>query len=367
MENTIIIGAGLTGLLLARELVRAGCKVTVVERGEPGREASWAGGGILSPLHPWRYSEPVTALAGWSQRHYAELIAGIREESGIDPEFIQSGLLVLSDKDGDQAERWARNHHTQIQRVSAAEAKNIEPRLGRVSEGIWMPQIAQVRNPRLVQALLKACVGLGVSLRQQCPCEELIHRGGRVLGIRTPEGDLFADSVVVAGGAWSRQILAGFGEDLNVGPVKGQMLQYRAEPGFLQRIVLAEGHYLIPRRDGLILAGSTLEHAGFDKKPTQAAREQLSRAAEALVPALADLPVVNHWAGLRPGSPKGVPYVGPHPELENLFVSVGHFRNGVAIGPASARLLADLMLGRPPILDPNAYRIARSADTTVLT
>ena len=365
MKNTIIIGAGLTGLLLARELTRAGCKVTVVERGEPGREASWAGGGILSPLHPWRYSEPVTALAGWSQHHYVELIAGVRAESGIDPEFTQSGLLVLSDKDGEQAEQWAHHHDIQLQRVSAIDAASIEPRLGCVSGGVWMPHIAQVRNPRLVQALLKACVGLGVSVRSHCPCEQLIYRDSQILGIRTPEGDLFADSVVVAGGAWSRQILAGFGENLNVGPVKGQMLQYKTEPGFLQRIVLAEGHYLIPRRDGLILAGSTLEYAGFDKKLTQVARTQLSRAAEALVPALAEMPVVNHWAGLRPGSPTGVPYIGAHPELENLFVSVGHFRNGVAIGPASARLLADLMLDRTPILDPSAYRIVYSADTVL--
>ncbi len=365
MKNTIIIGAGLTGLLLARELALAGIQVTVVERSELGRESSWAGGGILSPLYPWRYPAPVTALASWSQCSYAQLAADIQSRSGIDPEFIQSGLLVLSEDEGEQAELWARRHEIELQRVSGSEAAKIEPRMGHPSEGIWMPHIAQVRNPRLLQALIKVCADLGVRFKQNCPCDGLICSDGQALGVSTAAGKLLADSVVVAGGAWSRQILAEWGSDIHVEPVKGQMLQYQAEPGLLQRIVLAEGHYVIPRRDGLILAGSTLEHVGFDKIPTDEARQQLQASAEALVPALADFPVIKHWAGLRPGSPQGVPYIGSHPKLENLFVSAGHYRNGLALGPASARLLADLMLGRKPIVDPNFYKIKSSADTVL--
>jgi len=135
------------------------------------------------------------------------------------------------------------------------------------------------------------------------------------------------------------------------------MLLLKTPPGWLSRIVLTDDCYLIPRRDGHVLVGSTMEYVGYDKSTTEEAREALSAAAFKLVPGLADFPLVKHWAGLRPGSPIGVPYIGEHPEISGLFVSAGHFRNGVVMAPASARLLADLVLGRTPVLDPEPYAL----------
>ncbi|HEM47619.1 MAG TPA: FAD-dependent oxidoreductase, partial [Alphaproteobacteria bacterium] len=175
-------------------------------------------------------------------------------------------------------------------------------------------------------------------------------------------GRLGADTVVVAGGAWSAEIMREM-IPLDVVPVRGQMLLFRAAPETLHRILLQEGRYVIPRRDGRVLAGSTLEYVGYDKSVTEQARAELWEAAVRLVPALADCPVENHWSGLRPGSPEGIPFIGKVGNISGLYVNAGHFRNGVVLGPASARLLADLILERSPIVDPAPYAPSRARST----
>jgi len=175
-----------------------------------------------------------------------------------------------------------------------------------------------------------------------------------VQGVETASGRLLADRVILTAGAWSGTLFPGLRK---VEPVQGQMVAFRAPPGLLSRIVLNRGHYLIPRRDGVVLAGSTVEYRGFDKKATAKAREQLHAEALKMVPALAGHPLVHHWAGLRPGSPEGIPLIGEHPRIGGLFINTGHFRNGVVTALASARLLADLIVGRKPIVIPEPYGI----------
>ena len=164
-----------------------------------------------------------------------------------------------------------------------------------------------------------------------------------------------ADCVVVAAGAWSGELLATLGLYLPVEPVKGQMILYKCELDYLPAMVLAEGRYAIPRRDGHVLVGSTLEHVGFDKTPTGEARASLKASAEKMLPGLAQREVVGHWAGLRPGSPDGVPFIGEVPELPGLWLNCGHYRNGLVLAPASCELLKNLMLGETPIVDPAPY------------
>ncbi|MDX1253167.1 MAG: glycine oxidase ThiO [Gammaproteobacteria bacterium] len=359
MTDCLVIGGGLIGMLTARELARAGMRVTLVERSATGRESSWAGGGILSPLYPWRYPDAVTALAGWSQRIYPALAAELADETGVDPEWTRNGLLML-DADGKvAAQAWAERAAMRLDVIDRDAVLACEPGLGEPpQEALWMPDIAQIRNPRLLRAVRLGLVSSGVEIREGVDVMGFIVRDGRIAGVETAAGKIPAESVVVAAGAWSGRLLAGLGVALDVAPVRGQMIMFHARPGVVSRIVLSQGRYLIPRRDGRVLAGSTVEHAGFDKSATAEALAQLRQAAVALVPALARYDVERHWAGLRPGSPEGVPFIGEHPQVRGLFVNAGHFRNGVVMGPASARLLADLMQRRAPIIDPLPYALS---------
>ncbi len=358
MHNVLIIGGGVIGLLTAAELNAAGRCVCVLERGQTGREASWAGGGILSPLYPWRYPDAVTELARWSQVHYRPLAEALAAATGMDPEWTQSGMLLLAEADAAQAFAWASRFDYRLEALSAAQLHAREPALA-AQPGLWMPDVAQIRNPRMVKALRRQLAADGVVFREQCEVSGIDVGNGRVTAVRTSAGTLPAEQVVVTAGAWSGQLLSALGRQVPIRPVKGQMLLLHARPGLLSRIVLEPGHYLIPRRDGRVLVGSTMEEAGYDKQTTEAARDELLDTALRLVPALGDYPVERHWAGLRPGSPDGVPYIGEHPEVAGLFVNSGQFRNGVVMAPASARLLADIMLGRPPILDPLPYGLIR--------
>ena len=360
MPDCLIVGGGIIGLLSARLLNEAGLKVLVIDRGEPGRESSWAGGGILSPLYPWRYPDAVTRLASWSQQHYPALIHSLQEETGIGPELEHSGMLILDPDEGFRD--WARKWAVEARLIAGRAALDaLEPNLTAGYEsGLLLPEVCQIRNPRLLRALLVSLKKRGVEVRENTPVENFLLASGRVTGVATPDGEIRAKQVLVAAGSWTGDLLAGFcGPAPEIRPVKGQMLLYRAEPGVLRHILMHEGRYLIPRRDGRILVGSTMEHTGFDKSVTPQVREELSVVATRLIPALADYPVERHWAGLRPGSPDGIPYIGACPGVEGLFVNAGHFRNGVVMGLASARLMADLMLNRGPIIDPKPYRVGR--------
>ena len=358
MADCLIIGGGLIGMLTARELAQEGLDVTVMERGVLGRESSWAGGGILFPLYPWRYPDAVTRLAAWSQRQYPYLSQTLFAQTGIDPEWTPSGLLILDLDDRDEAMRWAGQHHVQIERLDPPLLRQAEPRLNQhFAAALLLSEVAQIRNPRLIAALRQDLIKRGVMIIEQAEAKALLTNNGRITGIASASGEIAAGSVVIAGGAWSGDFLKASGITLDVIPVRGQMLLYKTIPGLISHIMVSAGRYLIPRRDGHVLVGSTVEYAGFDKSTTAQAVEELRQFAVALVPDLDGCDIEKHWAGLRPGTTTGIPFIGLHPLIKGLYVNTGHYRNGVLLGPASARLLADIMLGRPPLLDPAPYAL----------
>ena len=356
-QRVVIVGGGVIGLLTAFNLAAEVEQVILLDRAGVGQESSWAGGGIVSPLYPWRYSGAVTALAHWSQDFYPQLAERLLAATGLDPEVHTTGLYWLDLDDEAEALAWAKREGRPLSVVNISSVEDAVPVLGQgFSRAIYMADVANVRNPRLVKSLKAALQAMpNVTIHEHCEVQGFIREGEKIAGVSTTQGEIRGDEVVLSAGAWSGELLSGLGIELPVEPVKGQMILYKCAPDFLSCMVLAKGRYAIPRRDGHVLIGSTLEHEGFDKTPTQTALDSLKASAIELIPALADAQPVAHWAGLRPGSPEGIPYIGRVSGFTGLWLNCGHYRNGLVLAPASCQLFADLLLGREPIIDPTPY------------
>ena len=358
--DILIIGGGISGLLVARELNLAGRHVTILDKSTAGQEASWAGGGILLPIYPWRQDAAISDLVIDSLKRYPRLSRELHAATGIDPEWLPCGMLICKNPDYDLATQWCESRNIKYQAAPDFMLKNLHTEC---DQPLWLPEIAQARNPRLLKSLQADLLQKGVKIIEHTEITAVEIRQNHITQIDTQQHRFKPSHVVICAGAWTADLLKHWLPDstlqLPIQPVRGQMLLFDAKPETLNTMVLDGDHYLIPRRDGKILAGSTVEQVGFDKATTQAAKEQIAHFATDLLPTLKHYPVCEHWAGLRPGTPKGIPFIGLHPDFDNLSVNAGHFRNGLVMGPASAALLADLILQRPTTLNPKFYALTQ--------
>ena len=365
--DVVVVGGGVIGLSIAFALSLEGVRPTVLDRREFGREASWAGAGIIAPGSEIPHPLPMARLRTRSAALYPRWSAMLREETGIDNGYRRCGAVdVALDAKQDHelkaaAGRW-RIEGIAFERLEPRDFGRVEPLLGpSVRVAYYVPDRAQVRNPRHLKALTLACERRGARLRPGLACEGFDVRSGRLLAVRTAEGPIPCGAAVVAAGPWTGRLLEGIGQRVPTPPIKGQIVMLNPGRPTLRRIVEHGSNYLVPRDDGRVLVGATEEDVGFDTSPTDDDARRLVDLAVALCPALADAPIEATWAGLRPGSIDTRPYIGPVPGIGNLFVASGHRRAGLQLSPGTAEIVADLLLGRRPAIDPADFRLDRPA------
>lgn len=366
MSEINIVGAGVIGLCAAYTLLKRGFSVRIFDQGPAAREASWAGGGILSPIHPHHYPSALARLCQFSAELYPTLVAEIEEIAGFSAELRDCGLLrvarsVREREDLLALSRYYDAHQQPFKRLDGQAARAIAPALHpEIDEALFENQVRQVRNPRLLKALLRACEALGAELHCDEGIEDLqLGARNEVVGLLSALGSYPARESILCAGAWSGRLYQRLtGQKLPVRPVHGQMILLDA-PGVLRNIIIEEGFYLIPRADGQIIVGSTLEERGFDKSLFAASTQQLLSRAIDLVPALARARFVQAWAGLRPGSPDRLPFIGRPLGIQGLILATGHYRNGLLLAPATAELLGSILSDEAPALPLDPYSPSR--------
>lgn len=349
--NVLIIGGGVIGLAAARELRLAGAgRVTVLEKGQAGREASWAAAGMLAPDAETETVDAMYRLCRRSNELYPEFAASLFDETGIDIELDRTGTIcvALSDEDlehlgGRMGAQKTAGINAEL--LSSNDIAGLEPSLSRdVVGGVLYPDNGQVENRKLVAALLEFARRNSIEVHETSPADELVIWNAKAVGVSVKGKSLEADAIVIAAGAWQSELL----DKANVRcprvtPVKGQVIAYERVSS-LRHVVYGAGGYLVPRRDGRLLVGATVEDAGFNTDVTADGVLSLRNSAERLLPGLAGREPDDKWAGLRPLAAGGEPVIGAVPGVSGLFVAAGHYRNGILLAPVTAQMIADAVL-----------------------
>ncbi len=366
--DCLVIGGGVIGLTTAWRLAQRGFSVRVCDQSAPGREASWAGAGILPPGYPSAVSgsalaagssptdtfspamaDPLTRLTAITCSLWPEMSAELLATTGIDNEFHRCGGLELSVGTRDELIA-ARSHWDAIDArtewLEPSEVRELEPTFSGREAAFLLPDLCQVRNPRHLAALLRACELAGVEVTPDCPVTGWTAHHGRLTAAVTPLGEIAAGQFCVTAGAWSSQLLASTGVTLEVIPVRGQIVLLEPSSVRLTRVIERDKRYLVPRLDGRILIGSTEELTGFAKGNTDHGVSGLMEFAADICPALKEARIEQCWSGLRPCATRGRPFIGLVPGWENLLVATGHFRSGLHLSPATAEILVSLIQGQ---------------------
>jgi glycine oxidase len=348
-KDAIIVGGGVIGCSIALRLARAGIKVAVIERGRVGCEASRAAAGMLSPQTEARGPGPFLDLCLRSRSMYREFAGLLGELSGINVEYKDEGTLSIAldgedEEDMNQWSSWQAAAGLSIEVLSAEETRIIEPVVTQLaSRAIFIPEDHQVDNRRLMDALDLACRRAGVEIVEGREATSLKIARGKAAGVICGDRHFDAGAVVVATGCWSSRLLKPAGIDVAITPARGQMIALSSESAQIARTIHSSKCYVVPRNDGRILVGATVEHVGFHKANTAGGVNSLLAAAIEIAPSLHECEIVEMWSGLRPDTPDHLPGLGSC-GVDNLLLATGHFRNGILLAPVTAELIAELLI-----------------------
>lgn len=368
--DVAVVGAGVIGLSIALELQMHGKRVLLIDRAGHAPSSSWAAAGIIPPMDPDSATDPFDQLLGHSVRMYANWVQSIEQLSNVNVEFIHCGGLHVARSFGEAAalqvavQQW-RADGVRAEPIDLLTLGDIEPSLVEgdtirdVQHVFWLPDESQVRPPKLLQALRLAAERMGVVFARRVREPTMHVRPDGTWLIHAERDVSTAHTVCLAMGAWTQMFLSKFGVRLELEPRRGQMILFPPNSVRLRHVINEGPRYLVPRRDGRILVGSTVEDVGFDTTTAPIDVEELRRFAAGLVPALADVPIESRWAGLRPCTGDGYPYLGSVPQLPNAFLAAGHFRSGIALAPITARLIRQMILQQPLDYDCPPFRIDR--------
>ncbi|MCF7821066.1 MAG: glycine oxidase ThiO [Mariprofundaceae bacterium] len=369
--HVAVVGGGIIGCLTACYLKQLDIDVTVVERGETGRESSWAGAGILCPIHPWLYPDAFTHLIDASLGMYPGFQADIEAKTGISIEWVRSGLLIpfFDDDKTDHwqaAIEWSNRFGWQVEELDTKQTLEREPALSpRLHRSLLWPEVGQLRNPRLLAAVRAWMGQLGVATVEHAEVIGLLKQGDAAAGVVCADGrNIESDQVLLAGGSWSGELARQMGFELPVEPVKGQIVLLKGEPGVMHAIVKHDDAYFVPRVDGRILVGASMEHVGFKPGTTDEVIGRLMASMARIAPGLKGLEIEEKWMGFRPGSPDGMPLLGPVTSIPGLWVASGHYRNGVALAPITAKLMSRWMADSEPEMDLSTFAVDRPVNNS---
>lgn len=357
-SDVIVVGGGAIGTAIAFFLAKEGLSVTLFERDDLASQASGAAAGMLAPICESTGNEAFFELGVRSLEQFPELTAELRELSGLDPQYVPSGVLRLATTAEEAVEMRAQASRLRewgLEWLAPAEVREREPLVGEGTAGaLWSPREGHVYSPMLARSYAAAAARLGAHIITGEPVLGLIRDAEQVLGVETARGHWGAGHVVLAAGLWTRYCAEWLGEQLPLEPVRGQILALdQPRPSF--RSILWSGHtYLVPKLNGTVVVGATEERVGFDRRNTAAGISHLLASAAAVVPALADCTFRHAWAGLRPDTPDHLPVIGPVPGVRGVTLAAGHFRNGVLLSPITGRTVADWIARRDlnPLIHP---------------
>ena len=331
-KKIAIIGGGIIGCLTAIKLKESGFEVVVVDKHEIGKESSWAGAGILFPLMPWDYEKKVYDLCKSASGFYKNFSKKLYDSTGIDPEYNKTGMILIPPYEKGEVIKWANLQNLPF-----------EETFYRNSESIYFPSIAQIRSPRLMKSIKLFMEKKGIKIIENMELAEIQDKEGIVKKWPNKNNSfIVADYFVITSGAWTSNLKENYKSKIY--PVRGQMIQYKVSKLKIRNILYSNDFYILQRKDGVIIAGSTIEEVGFDETVTIDKKEALMRKAETLIPDLADVQVENHWAGFRPGTKENIPFIQKDDDYENVFVNSGHFRYGLTMAPQSAEKLNKILI-----------------------